>query len=72
MKYLVIIERTGTGFSAYSPDLPGCVATGATRGEVESEMREAVEFHIEGLVEEGLPVPEPLSEPAYVDIPRAA
>jgi predicted RNase H-like HicB family nuclease len=54
-KYLIIIEKTATGFSAFSPDLPGCVATGATRAEVEKEMKAAVEFHIEGLRQEGEP-----------------
>jgi len=58
-RYLIILERTKTGFSAYSPDLPGCVATGATREEVEREMQEAIEFHIEGLRLAGDPVPEP-------------
>ena len=53
MKYLIIIEPTNTGFSAYSPDLPGCVSTGATRPECESNMREAIEFHLDGLREEG-------------------
>ena len=47
-KYLVIIEETATGFSAYSPDLPGCIATGATRDEVEREMQGAIQFHIDG------------------------
>lgn len=68
MKYLVIIEPTGTGFSAYSPDLPGCVSTGTTRAEVEENMREAVELHLEGLREEGYPVPEPGTSSAYVEI----
>ena len=57
--YSIIIERTSTGYSAYSPDLPGCIATGHTRAEVEANMREAIEFHIEGLKEEGYEVPEP-------------
>jgi predicted RNase H-like HicB family nuclease len=48
-RYLIIIEETSTGFSAYSPDLRGCVATGATRGEVEHEMHDAIEFHVDGL-----------------------
>jgi len=48
-KYLVVVEGCGTGYSAYSPDLPGCIATGATREEVEREMREAMQFHVEGL-----------------------
>ena len=68
MKYLIIIEPTATGYSAYSPDLPGCVSTGVTREEVEHNMREAIEFHLEGLRLEGLPIPEPSSQSAYVDI----
>ena len=59
MRYLVIIEPTETGCSAYSPDLDGCVATGATRDEVEREMRDAIAFHLEGLRREGMPVPAP-------------
>jgi predicted RNase H-like HicB family nuclease len=66
-KYLVVIEPTGTGFSAYSPDLPGCVSTGPTRQEVERNMREAIAFHIEGLREEGQVVPEPGSYSAYIE-----
>jgi predicted RNase H-like HicB family nuclease len=72
MKYLVIIEPTETGFSAYSPDLPGCVATGESREEVEREMQEAMAFHVEGLRLEGLPVLEPSSESAYLEVPPAA
>ena len=72
MKYLVVIEPTGTGFSAYSPDLPGCVATGATEEEVEREMREAMEFHIEGLTLEGYAVPEPSTRSAYLEVASAA
>jgi predicted RNase H-like HicB family nuclease len=67
-RYLVIIEETGTGFSAYSPDLPGCVATGATRDLVEQEMRGAIQFHIDGLKLEGEPVPEPHSYSAFCEI----
>lgn len=67
-RYLIIIEETPTGFSAYSPDLPGCVATGATREEVQREMHEAIGFHIEGLREEGLPVPAPASSAEYVEV----
>lgn len=67
-RYLVIIEKTATGFSAYSPDLPGCVATGRTREEVEKEMREAIEFHIEGLRLSGEEIPEPQSQAAYCEI----
>ena len=69
MKYLIIIEPTASGFSAYSPDLPGCVAVGGTQREVQENMREAVQFHVEGLRAENLPVPAPTSSSAYVDIP---
>ncbi len=68
MKYLIVVERTDTGFSAYSPDLPGCVSTGTTRRECEENMREAILFHLEGLREQGFPVPEPSSSSAYVDV----
>ena len=68
MKYLIIVEPTNTGFSAYSPDLPGCVSTGRTRYEVENNMHEAIEFHLEGLQEQGYPIPEPSSASAYVEV----
>jgi predicted RNase H-like HicB family nuclease len=68
MKYLVVFESTGTGRSAYSPDLPGCVSTGATREEVEQNMQEAIELHIEGLYEEGYSVPEPSTSSSYVEV----
>lgn len=68
-KYLIVIEKTGSGFSAYSPDLPGCVSTGHSREEVEKNMREAIAFHLDGLREEGQPVPEPQSYSAYVELP---
>ena len=71
MKYLVVIEPTETGFSAYSPDLPGCVTTGATEADVQREMREAMEFHVEGLALEGYPVPEPSTRSAYVEVGAA-
>jgi predicted RNase H-like HicB family nuclease len=67
VKYLIILP-TGTGFSVYSPDLPGCVSTGATRKEVERNMQEAIELHLEGLREEGYPIPEPSTSSAYVEI----
>ena len=67
-RYLIIIEDTATGFSAYAPDLPGCVATGATREEIEEEMHDAIEFHIEGLRLAGEPVPKPRSEASYCEI----
>ena len=68
MKYLVVIEPTGTGFSAYSPDLPGCVSTGTTREAVERNMQEAIELHLEGLREDFLPIPEPGTSSAYVEV----
>jgi predicted RNase H-like HicB family nuclease len=67
-RYLIVIEPTGTGFSAYSPDLPGCVSTGQTREEIERNMREAIEFHVDGLREEGLLVPEPRSVAVFCEI----
>jgi predicted RNase H-like HicB family nuclease len=67
-RYLIVIEPTGTGFSAYSPDLPGCVSRGQTREEVERNMKEAIEFHVDGLREEGLPVPEPRRDAAFCEI----
>ncbi len=67
-RYLIIIEATDTGFSAFSPDLPGCVAAGATRAEVEREMHDAIEFHIEGLRLAGEPVPEPRTQAAYCEV----
>jgi predicted RNase H-like HicB family nuclease len=66
-RYLIIIEPTENGFSAYSPDLPGCIATGATRQEVKDAMQEAIEFHIEGLRLEGELVPEPQTEAAFCE-----
>lgn len=67
-RYLIVIEPTGTGFSAYSPDLPGCVSTGQTHDEVERNMREAIAFHLDGLRAEGLPVPEPRSDASFCEI----
>ncbi len=68
MKYLVVIEPTDTGFSSYSPDLPGCVSTGSTREEVAQNMQEAIELHLGGLREEGYPVPEPSTSSSYVEV----
>ncbi len=67
-KSLIVIEKTGTGFSAYSPDLDGCVSTGNTRDEVEGNMKEAIEFHLDGLREEGDTIPEPSTESAYLEV----
>jgi predicted RNase H-like HicB family nuclease len=68
-KYLIVVEQTQTGFSAFSPDLPGCVSTGRTREDVEQNMREAIAFHLDGLREEGQVVPEPRTYSAYVELP---
>lgn len=68
-KYLVVIEKTETGYSAYSPDLGGCVATGATREQVEREMQEAIEFHLEGMARNGEQIPEPRTYSRYVEVP---
>lgn len=68
MKYLIIIEKTETGYSAYSPDLPGCVSTGSTPEETEKNMKEAIEFHIEGLKLEGYEIPMPTCKYSYVEI----
>jgi len=59
MRYAIVIEKAEGNYSAYVPDLPGCVATGATVAEVEAELREAIAFHVEGLREDGLPIPAP-------------
>ena len=61
MRYLIVIEKSKTGFSAYSPDLPGCVATGSTKTRAEKAMREAIKFHLEGLRAKGRKVPAPRS-----------
>ena len=67
-RYLVVLEPTATGFSAYSPDLPGCAATGATRSEAEENMRQAIELHLEGLREDGEPVPPGQTIATYVEV----
>ncbi len=68
IKLIVIIEKTATGYSAYSPDLDGCVATGETEQKVKRNMREAVELHLEGLRLEGYEIPEPHSLSAFVEV----
>ena len=67
MRYAVVIEKANGNYSAYVPDLPGCVATGATVAEVEADIREAMRFHIDGLKADGLTVPVPTSIAEYVD-----
>ncbi|MBE9016549.1 hypothetical protein C7Y66_24005 [Chroococcidiopsis sp. CCALA 051] len=68
MRYLIIIEETTTGYSAYSPDLPGCVSTGETREELEQNMREAIEFHLKGLKLEGYKIPQPSTSSVYIEV----
>lgn len=68
MRYAVVIERAEGNFSAYAPDLPGCIATGATVAEAEAEIREAIEFHLESMREDGLPIPPPSSRVEYVEV----
>lgn len=68
MKYLIVLEPTLTGFSAYSPDLDGCVAAGSDRDETICLMKEAIEFHLEGLIAGGISVPIPQSESTYVEV----
>lgn len=67
MRYAVVIEKTEKNFSAYVPDLPDCVATGQTREEVEERIREGIRLHIDGLREDGVPVPDPEFICEYVD-----
>jgi len=68
-KYLIVIEETGSGYLAYSPDMPGCVSCGVTRNEAENKLRHALVCHLESLRECGEVVPAPHSYPAYVELP---
>jgi predicted RNase H-like HicB family nuclease len=68
MRYAIVIEKAEGNYSAYVPDLPGCVATGATTEEAEAQIREAIEFHLDGLREDGAPIPPPSSRVEYVDV----
>jgi predicted RNase H-like HicB family nuclease len=68
MRYAVVIESAEGNFSAYVPDLPGCVATGATEAEVAQAIREAIEFHLDGLREDGAVIPQPSSHVEYVEV----
>lgn len=68
MRYAIIIERSDTGFGAYVPDLPGCVAVASTLAETERLIREAVEFHLDGLREDGIDVPPPSAVAQYVEV----
>lgn len=68
MRYAIVIEKAESNYSAYVPDLPGCIATGANIEQVEAEIREAIEFHINGLREDGSLVPLPSSQVEYIEI----
>ena len=70
-KFLVVIEKELKSYGAYSPDLPGCVAVGATREEVEEKMFEAISFHLEGMEEDGAPIPESRSFAEFMVLPEA-
>ena len=70
MRYAIVIEKAVGNYSAYVPDLPGCVAAGPTVEAVETEIREAIRFHINGLAEDGLPIPPPTSIVQYADVDR--
>ncbi len=68
-RFLIVIEKAGDNFSSYSPDLPGCVATGSTREDTEKNMYDAIEMHIQGLQEDNLPIPESTSFAEFVAVP---
>ena len=67
-RFLIVVEKANGNYSAYSPDLPGCVATGMTREEAEQNMHEAMQLHVQGLIEDGLPIPESESSAEYIAI----
>jgi predicted RNase H-like HicB family nuclease len=68
MRYAIVVEKSDSNYGAYVPDLPGCVATGATVEETEKRLREAIELHLRGLREDGLPIPEPSSSVDYIEV----
>jgi predicted RNase H-like HicB family nuclease len=68
-RHLIVIEQTDSGYSSYSPDLPGCVSTGKSREETEKNMREAIALHVDGLLQEGYSVPEPQASSSYIELP---
>ena len=68
MRYAIVIEKSDNNYAAYVPDLPGCVATGEMIEETESQIREAIDLHLRGMREDGLPIPEPSSSVDYVEI----
>jgi len=72
MKYAIVIEKGPTSFGAYVPDLPGCVAVAKTRAQVEKLIKQAIVFHLEGLIQDGEPVPRPAAKVEYLEIPIPA
>lgn len=68
MRYIVVIEKAEDNYSAYAPDLPGCIATGATAEEAEREIAAAVRFHLDGLAEDGIAAPEPVAHAGFVEV----
>ena len=68
MRYAIVIEKAGSNYGAYVPDLPGCIATGDTADDVKRLIREAIDMHIDGMIEDGTPIPRPSSEAAYVEV----
>ena len=68
MRYAVVIEKSQSNYSAYVPDLPGCIATGATVAEVQQSIREAMELHLTGMREDGTPIPPPSSQVDYINV----
>lgn len=67
MRYAVVIEKAEGNYSGYVPDLPGCIATGASVGEVEQELKQAIRFHLDGLIEDGSPIPAPSAVAEYLE-----
>lgn len=68
MRFAIVIEKTPNNYSAYVPDLPGCIATGASLEEIEANIREAIEFHLDGMREDGTPPPQPSSHVEYIEV----
>jgi len=68
MRYAIVIEKADNNYSAYVPDLPGCIAAGDTIAEVQQLIREAIEFHLDGMREDGVPIPPPSSQVDYIEV----
>jgi len=69
IRYAIVIEKAASNYAAYVPDLPGCVATGQTREETEKQIRQAIELHLRGMRKDRLPIPEPVSQVEYIEVP---